>query len=344
MDHTHYQELLAKYLNGDCTDEERALLDQWVAALDSEVALPATEEEKKQLIAANWHQLTARTVQNRPSVRRLHQGWYRLVAAAAGLVLLLGIGWYVSKNVFPAPIGTKKALAVKSALVVRVNSSAVAQQLTLSDSSRVTLEPGSSLQYPEVFGGTQREVTLEGEAFFAIQKNPNKPFLVYTNDLVTKVLGTSFRIKTNPETKNITVVVRTGKVSVYSPRLATLTASKSDPETIGVVLTPNQQVTYLHNQSRLVKSLVEKPVVLVPVADLSAFTFQNEPISRVLAAIEKVYGVDIVYDEEVMGNCFITTSLDSEDLYSKLTIICKLLGATYKEIDAQIVITGQGCQ
>lgn len=340
MDAAKYQELLAKYLKGDCTDEERALLDQWYASLDSDVALPSADE-KKQLLARNWELLAAQTVETSSAKQvRFRPYW----AAAAVVLLISGLSWYFLRQ--PAvelPTQQGRVADVQSSFTERINTSAVPERLVLSDESVVTLQPGSKLRYPLTFASNKREVILIGEAFFEVQKNPHKPFLVYSHDLITKVLGTSFRIKANATDRNVTVAVRTGRVSVYSPQLAAQTKLKSDPETIGVVLTPNQQVTYLGQEHRLVKTLVEKPVVLIREAELASFTFQNAPVSKIMEAIEKTYGVDIVYDEEVMANCFITTSLDQENLYDKLTIICKLLGATYKVIDAQIVITGSGC-
>ncbi|QIP15228.1 DUF4974 domain-containing protein [Spirosoma aureum] len=341
MDSTNYQELLAKYLRGDCTDEERALLDQWFASLDSEVELPSTEDEQKELLSQNWQMLAARTVKTAPFKRfRARPYW----VAAAVVLLIGGLSWYfVSRLTLELPGKLEQVMETQSSFTERINSSALPERVVLSDQSVVTLQPGSRLRYPIEFAGNKREVTLIGEAFFEVQKNPHKPFLVYSHDLITKVLGTSFRIKAYPTDRNVTVAVRTGRVSVYSPQLATQTKLKSDPETIGVVLTPNQQVTYLGQEHRLVKTLVEKPLVVIRNEELASFTFQNAPVSKIMAAIEKTYGVDVVYDEELMANCFITTSLDQENLYDKLTIICKLLGATYKIIDAQIVISGSGC-
>lgn len=343
MDGATYQELLAKYLKGDCTDEERALLDQWYESLDTEVALPATDEEKSQMLARNWQTLADQTVHTVP-VRQIGFRRYASWAAAAAILLIGGLGWLFMTQ--PATELTEDQVSIvnKPALFTeRVNRTKAPERVTLSDNSVITLNPGSKIRYPTTFAAQKREVILEGEAFFEIQKNPHKPFLVYSQDLITKVLGTSFWIKANPAERNVTVSVRTGRVSVYSPKLAAQTKGKSDPETIGVVLTPNQQVTYLNQEQRLVKTLVEKPVVVSKEAEMPSFTFQNAPVSTIIAAIEKAYGVDVVYDEEVMANCHITTSLDQESLYDKLTIICKLLGATYKIIDAQIVITGSGC-
>ncbi len=340
MDRAKYEELLARYRQGTCTDEERALLDQWFDSLDTDVALPDADEQKR-MLAKNWSALASRTVQQTP-VWRLDSGWQRWAAAAVVAGLLLGMGWVIWPESSNGFVNRPRSQSVLT-FINQSNSSATPQRLRLPDSSWVTLQPGSRLQYPAVFARAKREVTLTGDAFFEVQKNPTKPFLVYANDVVTKVLGTSFRVNAQSSGRNVTVSVRTGKVSVYSHKLATLTRTKTDPETIGVVLTPNQQVTYLSEELRLVKTLVEKPAVLVSPAQLATFTFQNAPVSRVFAAIEKVYGVDVVYDEDVMRHCAITTSLEEENLHEKLRILCKLLGASYKVIDAQVVISSPGC-
>ncbi|GAB3918799.1 hypothetical protein GCM10028804_09260 [Larkinella terrae] len=341
MDSAKYQELLAKYLNGDCSDEERALIDEWYASLDTEVELPATADEKKQLLARNWQNLSHRALKPKPvKSLRFRPYW----AAAAVLAVLLGLGWYFQIwKTGDLPASQPVVSDAQPPFVERSNTGRKPERVILTDGSVVTLEPGSKIRYPAAFAAQNREVTLTGEAFFEVQKNPNKPFLVYSHDLITKVLGTSFRIKANAANRNITVSVRTGRVSVYSPALTTAAKPKSDPETIGVVLTPNQQVTYLNEEHRLVKTLVEKPAMLIQKAEIPSFTFQNAPISVLMTALEKTYGVDVVYDEEVMSKCFITTSLEQEDLYDKLNIVCKLLGASYKVIDAQIVISGPGC-
>lgn len=345
MDRARYQELLAKYLKGDCTDEERALLDQWYASLDSEIDLPANDVEKQQLLARNWQSLADRTVRDTPVIPMHERFRFRPYWAAAVVLLVgCGLGWFFTRQSGTESLAQQEtALEQQPAVLERTNQSAQPERVVLNDQSVVTLQPGSTLRYPAVFASDKREVTLIGEAFFDVQKNPHQPFLVYSHDLITKVLGTSFRIKAYPTDRNVQVAVRTGRVSVYSPKLVSENRVKSDPETIGVVLTPNQQVTYLDQEHRLVKTLVEKPAVLVQLRELPSFTFQNAPVSTLMTTLEKTYGVDVVYDEELMANCHITTSLDQENLYDKLTIICKLLGATYKIIDAQIVITGPGC-
>ncbi|MFN7117794.1 MAG: DUF4974 domain-containing protein, partial [Saprospiraceae bacterium] len=110
-----------------------------------------------------------------------------------------------------------------------------------------------------------------------------------------------------------------------------------------VILTPNQRVKYLNLENRLVKSIVEMPKFIISKEEVQQLNFREAPISQIFEAIEKAYGLEIIYDEVVMRDCTMTTSLDEENLHDKLAIICKLLNASYKMIDAQIVISSNGC-
>lgn len=350
MSKEKYEALLAKYLSGECSDEERALLDQWYEALD-DGDVKATKKDSyteggdKFGFDKNWAAIKATIDAEKEIVKPRWTRWYW--AAAASLLLAVSVCGYLWLK--PQPNFERNtegediaAVPLKKRVVEKKNTTNQVIRVELSDKTEVLLKPNSSLRYAETFEGDKREVTLEGEAFFEVTKNPQKPFFVYANDVVTKVLGTSFTIKSNKDTKNVTVDVRTGRVSVYTEKMMQ-TQSKSDPETIGVVLTPNQSVDYLSTENRLVKSLVEVPMVLISKEELKKFTFNNAPIAEIFKAMMQIYGVDIIYDEEVMQDCRMTTSLEEETLHEKLAIICKLLGATYKTVDAQIVITSKGC-
>jgi transmembrane sensor len=348
MNKEKYQALLAKYLNGECSDEERALLDLWYDALEGDAQSKYsqnTEGGDKFVFEKNWSLLKT-TIETEKEIIKPLWTW-RHWAAAASLLFAVSVSsylWLKPKGIVGQNTDktTAHVLSKNTKLVEKTNTTSQIMRVVLSDNSVVMLKPNSILRYAEIFEGEKREVKLEGEAFFDVTKNPQKPFFVYTNDVVTKVLGTSFTIKSSKDSKNVTVDVRTGRVSVYSEKMIQA-KSKSDPETIGVVLTPNQSVHYLSVENRLVKSLVEAPVVLISKEELKKFTFNNAPIAQIFTAMEQIYGVDIIYDEEVMQDCTMTTSLEEENLHDKLTIICKLLGATHKMVDAQIVITSKGC-
>jgi len=259
-----------------------------------------------------------------------------LAAASAVAFLLLGLWWYKS-----IPRGRYEQLTSTSQTPLHeiVNTTTKNLTVNMPDGSHALLKPESRLSYTKSFSGPVREVYLSGEAFFDVKKNPNKPFFVYANGLITKVLGTSFWVKAYENDKQVTVLVKSGRVSVFAQK----NTQTPDPETNGLVLTPNQQVVFGKADERLTRKLIDKPVLLLTQQELQQISFNNAPVTDIFAALEKAYGVDIVIDEELMANCSLTTTLSNETLFEKLDIICEALEATYKVVDAQVIITSKGC-
>ena len=286
-----------------------------------------------------WNRIEHTLDQSRPVpiIRRFmkQRGWQ----IAALLLITLGIGWFGHMQRRVPPIAKKEVAQANNEWIETLNEASQLMQIQLADGSRVDLQRGGRLRYRKGLVGTQREVYLTGEAFFDVKKNPDKPFIVYANGLVAKVLGTSFRVKAMTQSPTVTVDVKTGRVSVY-PNQPSRTR---DPESTGMVLTPNQKAVFQRHEATLNKVLVDKPVVLIPKNELQHFEFDDAPVAQVFGAIERAYGVDVVYDEEVMAQCTLTLSLDDEDLFQKLNVICKVLDAQYKLIDAQIVVYSRGC-
>ena len=94
----------------------------------------------------------------------------------------------------------------------------------------------------------------------------------------------------------------------------------------------------------MVKTLVEKPEIIVPKAQIPHFEFEDTPASEAFATIGKAYGIDILFDEELLRDCPLTAALDSQTLHEKLSIICKAVEARYEILDGQIIIHSRGCR
>ncbi|RRA98964.1 FecR family protein [Larkinella rosea] len=273
------------------------------------------------------------------SVRPWRQWPVWLAAASISLILGLGGWWFSRKNNHRISPDEPMGQIVSDRLEqVRNNTSSVLI-VNLPDGSQASLEPRTQLQYRKAFADTIREVFLEGEAFFEVQKNPDKPFLVHANAITTKVLGTSFRVRAYDRDQQIQVMVKTGRVSVFP----TQSTKHQDPEKDGLILTPNQQATFTKADAHITRTLVEKPAPILPPAEVKLFSFRNAPLAEILQAIEKTYGVEIIFDEEQLSNCRLTTSLGSENLFEKMDIICEAVGASYKLVDARIVVDSKGC-
>jgi transmembrane sensor len=161
---------------------------------------------------------------------------------------------------------------------------------------------------------------------------------VYTHEVTTKVLGTSFTIKALREDKNITVAVKTGRVSVYAHPASPIQSRASE-----TILTPNQQIVYNRMANTVSRMLVENPLAIMPAAEIERLHFEEAPVPAIFKALEKVYGVDMVFDEKLFSTCTLTTSISDEPIYDRLDIICKAIGATYSVEEFQIEIDGPGC-
>lgn len=262
-------------------------------------------------------------------------------ALAASVFLVLGIGWLVGHQQTPEKVSYRELTAS-----IPVNE--VIEQATGQDSLRVALEDGSviilgknsKLSYPEHFEKSKRTVILTGEAFFEVAKDPGRPFYIYSNEVVTKVLGTSFRIQALEEGNQVVVQVKTGRVSVYKQPRFTL----ADPEEDGLVLLPNQQAIYSRTQQNLSRRLVEMPLPVVALPDSKPLRYDEVAASQILRDIETQYGIAVLFNDDVLDRCILTTTLGDEPLHEKLDLICRTIGATYKEVDAQLIVESKGCR
>lgn len=267
----------------------------------------------------------------------ISRNWLRI---AASITLILGAAWwFINRN----PLNTISLdnIISKEQKAIHFNNGTKAIIFELSDGSKITLEPKSELHYGNEFGKEKREVFLTGEAFFEVTKDTQRPFLIYTGKLVTKVVGTSFSIKAYEKDNDISVSVRTGKVTVYRQDAKSKNSQSLSTE---IVLVPNQKAVFEKDQELLVKTLVDKPVQLNEIPKNTNLVFEETKILEVLTTLENIYGVKIGFDKEVFSKCSITANLQDETLYQKLDLICELIQAKFEVIDGEIMIYGKGCQ
>ena len=268
--------------------------------------------------------------------------WY---AAAAILIGLLATTSYFlrSEHKRSAEFSYHVVTPTKH-LIESVNTSEKTISLTLPDQSIVELAPESRIAYPNNFDSNTRDVYLSGEAFFKVTKNPTRPFRVFANEIVTKVLGTSFIVRSFEADTVIQVTVKTGKVSVYSQANKTK-LDNSSSQFSGIILTPNQELVYKKSEQQFQKSLLANPTEIIPrSADQENMVYDEAPLEKVFGLLGKNYGINIVYDVELLKKCTVTADLRNESFYRKLDLICKAIGADYEIIDGQIVIVTKGCK
>jgi transmembrane sensor len=338
--------VLQRYLDGRSTPQEQAMVEQWYDRLDEVEGFAQQVPSQAAVEEVIWQRLSQTEAgQLAQPIMRVHWKpvtfWQTSHFQRAAAVLLLAAGLGILPYVARQPTQPQSTATTSAhGWTTYDNTTQAIADFHLPDGSVIALHPGSRLRYATAFAGPRREVHLTGEAFFKVTKNPARPFLVLTNQLVTTVLGTSFRVKAYAASKETFVAVREGRVAVQARHNAQLDATPASPAAAGVLLLPNQQVVYSATQRYLKKELVDKPVVLAP----QAFEFEERPVAEVLTALEKAYGVDIVYDKAKLTSCTVSITFYDEPLFEKLGLLCKSLGAYYTLADTQITIHSTGCQ
>lgn len=354
--------LLQQYTSGNIPDNEQDELFEMLATSQYDVTLTGTiQKELKegifdksadlpphvaQEIVRNIFKAEKNTAQilpmQKPFIRRWH--W---VAAASIILISLSVYFYsgsgksVTENSF--------ASLIPSNNISEFNSTQKEETITLSDGSKITLQPNSTLHYPVTFSAGKRDVYLEGEAYFEITKNPQKPFLVYYHNIITKVLGTSFTINTNSKTGNVEVVVKTGRVQVSENEQLV----KGDKINNAVIVTPNQKAIYKNDTRLFETTLVEKPEPVVEDDHLKytpgnsqkeTFVYEQEKLLNVFKQLEERYGIEIIPENANLNNCVFTGDISEQDLYTRLKIICLTTNSSYEINGTRILIKGKGCE
>lgn len=343
---TEFDAMLRRYLDGQSRPGEQRLVEKWSAQLGRAGQQPLPPHLREAVRQAMWQRLAVLTAGPDAAapaavVRPL---WPAAVwrgpalrwAAAALLTLGAGaLSWWLPRQQ-PASPTAQAAPRWEQ----HTNNGPQPTALRLADGSRVRLFPRSSLRYRPGLAGRRREVYLVGKAYFQVTKDPAHPFLVYTDKLLTTVLGTAFLV-TAYTGQEPSVAVHEGRVAVQRRQGAELAATPAHPAAAGLLLLPNQQATYSASARTLAKNLVPEPALLTT----ELLDFHDRPVAEVLAALEHAYGVRIHFDPAALRYCTITISFEDEPLFEQLATLCKALDASYKLTDnAEVIFQSPGCK
>jgi transmembrane sensor len=221
---------------------------------------------------------------------------------------------------------------IKSKQIAAANGKMV--NITLADGTKVWLNGGSKLTYPEKFRGDKREITLVGEAFLDVAHDVQKTFIVHTGAIRTQVLGTSFNIKAYPEDHVVKVDVLSGKVGVIG-------ASNNARRSQTIFLTPAEEVVFNVDNNLAVKK------EMVDVNALTAWrngelVFKNMPLPEVLNTIEHRFNVKINADLNLV-RCSISANFANVSLVNIMKIMSKLVKGKAIQEGTGYRLRGKGC-
>lgn len=341
--------LLQRYLDGTCTPAEKQVMDYWYDLLDEEYDEKISQIPRKELEEALWAKIDEQ-INRAEQPGRLHRKFHwwqnqRPYWAAASLLLFLGLALLPFRDMVPERELDSATAQLLSGMQKKINTGSVRKWIVLEDSTRVLLDPGSSIHFAVPWSPNLRAVYLTGDAFFEVTKDESRPFVVHSGGIVTKVVGTSFGIQFRND--DLEVSVATGRVIVEKD--GRKVGNSLRPTSDGVVLTPNQKVTYYSKNNHFITGLVEnpQPIRLPKVAATGPedpFQFEAVPLQEVLSRIEETYGVKVVLTNPSLQNCPVTADLSQQPLYSKMDILCAALRATFEVKGTSLVVSGGNCE
>jgi transmembrane sensor len=325
------RKLVKKYLNDECSPQEILKLNDWYNSFDEDqdVIEGLTTEQRQQLrqrlmtrirknIAADLESGQA-TVSSSRSSRKIV---YLVTGIAAMLLLVMGV--FLSRNNHNMP-----ALHAIPTDMVVFNSTKSIQKVTLEDGSTVWLNPNSKIVYPRKFLAASRELQLAGEAFFEVKPDVKRPFIIYSDKIVTRVWGTSFLVRSS-EGGLEEVSVVTGKVSV---RL------QQQDDHSAIMLMPDQKVTL--KAGNVLKKEGELKNSAVRIWQKTTLSFDNIPLRDVLQTLNKKFGVSISTTDESLLNYSLTADFTDQSLPAILEMLGKSLDLKYEINEGQIILNNQ---
>ncbi|SER32782.1 FecR family protein [Pedobacter rhizosphaerae] len=344
MDQKSFLDLLTRYNQGNVTEAEKLWINKWYHKLGDQNLSDLSDSDLQLMEDRSWIAIGNKTQKidtqylsgQKPS--KSIKLW-RYVAIAASITLVVLIGLLYTSNYNQAErsfVNDNDDLA----LINETNNSNRPIIISLSDQSRITLEPGSNIIYPKVFAADKRTVFLKGNAFFSVSKNPKKPFLVFNEKVVVKVLGTSFFVRSSKDNRGAQVSVRTGKVQVKENEKRTLFSLSAKKLAKPILLTPNQKGVFANHS--LKKTLIEKPLPLAVAYNRPShvnYNFKEESLKKIFATLSCAYGIEIrTIDTRILDYTF-TGDLADKGLYEQLDLICGSISRKYTIQGTSIVVS-----
>lgn len=202
------------------------------------------------------------------------------------------------------------------------------QSVELVDGSKISLNAGSRLTYPDKFKGDNRKVELNGEAYFEVAHNPEKPFLIQTDEVLVQVLGTTFNVN-NSKADSIVVTVDTGKVLMS-------VGGKQE------ILPAGYRGVYYRSTELLVKIKTEK-TGMHNYWRTKTLSFSGATVAEAVKAIQDVYNVKIDFSNPAIANCRINVDFEDENIEHVLEIMGETLNLVWSNQGESYLLAGYGC-
>lgn len=340
-DKQSYDSLIACYLKGELTDFEIRELKEWIR-------LDKANKRYFDEFCEIW--ITAKAVDNnhnynaqkgfwafrqKTGVNRLaddYSGKSRSLLVFARYAAMIIISFTLSGILFYF-IGRDMRISAEhnvSELIIPMGSRA---KFRLPDGTEVNLNAGSRLRYDRMYGVRERFVELEGEAYFIVARDQEKPFIVKTPYLNVTAVGTEFNVKAYPGDETIETTLVEGSIRV----------EPTEGKKGATILEPNQKLTYFKNDHKKDTSnlngniareenlqveppksvFVEQNIDVVPEISWKEhrWIFQQKNLSDIAIELERRYNVEIVIESERLKNFRFTGTITEEPIEQVLEVM-----------------------
>jgi ferric-dicitrate binding protein FerR (iron transport regulator) len=277
--------LIQKYLREETSEAENNLLIQWI---------DESPENKKRLFADKdiWDmtalsnnsrdynveheaEILRQRIGRHPQIRQIN--WRNAIQIAAILLVSFGLGWF-GRTAFTTSGKTAPAVSMQEVIVPKGQ----VNQVFLADGTRIWVNSETRLTFPSVFDDHKREINLDGEAFFEVAPDKNRPFRVTVNGEQIEVLGTSFNVRAYSNSGEIETTLETGQIRLLTGNRETL-------------LHPGEQSHYNKANKQVAVHKVN-PATFICWKE-GRYEFLDENLDEVFKVVERWYDVQIQADE-----------------------------------------------
>jgi ferric-dicitrate binding protein FerR (iron transport regulator) len=259
---------------------------------------------------------------------KLSQTAYKISKYAAIVIVMFFAGWMANGLINSNEKGSLISEGLTTEISVEYGSKS---QIILPDGTKVKLNSGSRISYPPVFSDGIRQVNIEGEAYFDVAEDSNKPFIVNASAISIKVLGTSFNVKSYAEENIIETTLVEGSIEIYTNLTKNTIETGKAPI---AVLKPNEKATYIKDLSQLnisgnlnnqemapvrsnkagIKIEKEIETSLITAWKDNSLRFKGEKFHDIATKFERWYNVKIEIQNSALNEETFTGQFDTETI------------------------------
>jgi transmembrane sensor len=328
-------ERIARFVAGECTDEEKALVQAWLSGDPARAQLVESFARLWDVTGSSdaapdvdraWAEFVERRAARstrRPGRSAAAMSW--AIRAAAAIVLIAGGALVWNRVVEPArTAGSSETVAYTTAATQQ-------RDVRLPDGSSVTLAPESRLQIAAGFGDQVRAVVLQGQGIFQVSHDARRPFRVLTSGTVTEVLGTRFVVRAYADDRETVVALADGSVSIR--------AQEDGDGTRALILMPGQVARAAPDGS----AHLDTAATITPLLAWAEgrLVFEDTPLTQAARDLGRWYDVDFRIADDGLGARHLTATFQREPLDQILDLIALSLNVRYERSGRVIQFTAR---